>query len=460
MLQEMTFSIINNETSTISFEVSHDLTSDWITLSGDVFGSIASGDTAEVIVQINSNANTLPEGLHTSSLYFINLTNHYGDTTLEVKLAVGEPTLRYSWYMDSNPNWDNEDQWVYGHPTGGGGQHGGPDPTAGYTGDNVLGYNLNGDYPNYLSETNLTSTAIDCSNMYGITLKFWRWLGVEQPIYDHAYVRISTDCSNWYTLWENSEEITDYAWTQMELNLSDYADDQPEVYLRWVMGETDGGWTYCGWNIDDIEIFAYDEEYHPIALSSFEAVYADSTDSVLLSWTTLFETDVIGFNLYRSEIDDFATAEKINTSLIPAHGTTTNPHNYEFNDISANVTTQYYYWLEVIDYGGGSSVYGSFIYEPNVSNDDEPAAQHLSLYNYPNPFRQSTEISYSLAKPEQVKIQIYNLKGQLVETLIDENKPAGNYTLDWNAEEMSSGIYFMKLLTKEKAVVKKLVIIK
>jgi len=71
-------------------------------------------------------------------------------------------------------------------------QYGGPDPTAGYTGDNVLGYNLYGDYPNNLSETNLTSTAIDCSNLFGITLKFWRWLGVEQPTYDHAYVRIST----------------------------------------------------------------------------------------------------------------------------------------------------------------------------------------------------------------------------------------------------------------------------
>jgi len=251
----MIYYIINNEASTISFEVSHDLTCDWITLAGDVFGFIAAGDTAEVTVQVNSNANILAEGIHTSSLYFTNLTNHYGDATMEVQLAVGEPTLRYSWNMDTNPNWDNEGQWAYGLPTGGGGQYGGPDPTAGYTGDNVLGYNLYGDYPNYLSETNLTSTAIDCSNMFGVTLKFWRWLGVEQPIYDHAYVRISTDGSNWYTIWENSETIENYAWTQMELDISDYADDQSEVYLRWVMGETDGGWTYCGWNIDDIEIW-------------------------------------------------------------------------------------------------------------------------------------------------------------------------------------------------------------
>ena len=457
---EMTYFIINNEASTISFEASYDLSCDWITLSGDVFCFIAAGDTAEVTVQINNNANILQDGLHSSSIYFTNVSNHYGDTTLEVKLAVGEPTLRHSWYMDANPNWDNQGQWAFGQPTGGGGQYGGPDPTTGYTDDNVMGYNLNGDYPNNLSETNLTSSAINCSGMYGVTLKFWRWLGVEQPLYDHAYVRISNDGSNWYTVWENEETIEDYAWTQMELDISEYADDQANVYLRWVMGETDGGWQYCGWNLDDIEIYAYDAVYHPIELYSFETSYVDSTNSVLLSWMTLFETDVIGFNIFRSETDDFATSSKINLSIIPGHGTSTNPHNYEFNDETANVTTQYYYWLEVIDYEGGSSIYGSFIYEPNVSNDDEPAAQHLSLYSYPNPFRQSTEISYSLAKPEQVKIQIYNLKGQLVKTLLDEDKPSGEHSVELYTDEMSSGIYFCKLTTNKASSIQKLVIIK
>ena len=457
---EATYSIINNEAENISYSITHDLTSDWISLSGDVFGSIAPGDTAEITIQINASANLLPVGVHNSSVYFTNLTNHYGDTSIDITLAVGEPTLRYSWNMDANPNWDNEGQWAYGQPTGGGGQYGGPDPTAGFTGDNVLGYNLYGDYPNNLAETNLTSTAIDCSGMYGVTLKFWRWLGVEQPQYDHAYVRVSNDGCNWYTVWENEETIEDYAWSQMDLDISQYADNQSTVYLRWVMGETDGGWQYCGWNIDDIEIYAYDAVFSPIELSSFEAAYADSTDSVLLSWTTLFETDVIGFNIFRSETDDFATSSIINLSIIPGHGTSTIPHNYEFNDDTANVTTQYYYWLEVIDYGGGTSIYGSFIYVPNVSNDDDPASHLPSLHNYPNPFRQSTEISFTLTKVEKTKIQIYNLKGQLVDTILDEMKQAGNHSLEWNAENLSSGIYFIKLSAEDKNIIRKVVVIK
>ncbi len=43
----------------------------------------------------------------------------------------------------------------------------------------------------------------------------------------------------------------------MNLDISAVADDQPTVYLRWTMGETDGGWQYCGWNIDDIQVTAY-----------------------------------------------------------------------------------------------------------------------------------------------------------------------------------------------------------
>ncbi len=104
---------------------------------------------------------------------------------------------------------------------------------------------------------------------------------------------------------------------------------------------------------------------------------------------------------------------------------------------------------------------GAYYYHHDVPID-EPS--HLikdqKIQNFPNPFKTSTQISFSLPYPDKVTIQIYNLKGQLVETLLDENKSEGIHTLKWNAEKISSGIYFMKLLTKEKAVVRKLVIIK
>ncbi len=245
--------------SAIDYEVTVDPWIDWLTLSGDTGGTLPPDTPASVLVEFNVNAASLPEGTHSATVYFTNLTDHTGDTTREVSLSIGDASKRYEWTLDTDPGWTCDGEWEHGQPTGGGGQYGYPDPTSGHTGVNVYGYNLNGDYPNSMTEEmHLTSGAIDCSDLGAVSLRFWRGLGVESPDYDHAYVRVSNDGADWVTVWENTEEITDNSWTQMELDISAVADGEETVYLRWTMGETDPGWRYCGWNIDDIEIWGLD----------------------------------------------------------------------------------------------------------------------------------------------------------------------------------------------------------
>ncbi|MCD4690570.1 T9SS type A sorting domain-containing protein [bacterium] len=227
----------------------------WITLSGDIGGSLAPDTPVTTTVSVNSNADVLPDGAHLATLSFRNLSNGLGDTTRDVVIAVGTSEKQHEWTLDTDPGWTTENDWAYGRPTAGGGQYGNPDPASGHTGDNVYGYNLDGDYPNDLGESHLTTTAIDCSDLYNLHLKLWRWLGVESPEYDHAYVRVSTDGADWITVWENEVEIADSSWNQMDIDISAIADDQETVYIRWTMGTTDGGWQYCGWNIDDIELW-------------------------------------------------------------------------------------------------------------------------------------------------------------------------------------------------------------
>jgi hypothetical protein len=216
---------------------------------------LGEGETIDVTVSINTEANSLLGGLHNDVVTFT--TDGEGNTTREVSLRVDYQPV-HAWPLDTyDPGWTTEGQWAFGEPTGEGGEYGWPDPESGYTGNNVYGYNLNGDYENNLSEQHLTSTAIDCTNLTEVSLKFWRWIGVEQPLYDHAYVRVSNHGTNWTTVWENTAQVTDSAWTQVEYDISSVADNQPTVYLRWTMGTTDGGWRYCGWNIDDIQIYAF-----------------------------------------------------------------------------------------------------------------------------------------------------------------------------------------------------------
>jgi hypothetical protein len=166
------------------------------------------------------------------------------------------PNVAYAFDMSSNPGWSLNGLWAYGQPTGGGGDHGGPDPTSGFTGPNVVGYNLNGDYENNLPETNATTPALDFTGYTDVTMSFQRWLGVEQPQYDHAYLRVSNNGSTWVTIWENTAEVADSSWSYQEFDLSAYADDESSVQVRWVMGTTDYTWQYCGWNIDDVEFIA------------------------------------------------------------------------------------------------------------------------------------------------------------------------------------------------------------
>jgi hypothetical protein len=156
--------------------------------------------------------------------------------------------------FDSDLGWTREGLWQCGVPTGGSGDHGGPDPTGGCQTPGVLGYNLDGGYENNLDETHATSPLIDCSGLSSVFLTFRRWLGVEQPKYDHACVRVSSDGVDWQTIWQNESEMNDGHWSFMRFDISEVVANSPESRLRFTMGTTDLMYTFCGWNIDDLRV--------------------------------------------------------------------------------------------------------------------------------------------------------------------------------------------------------------
>ncbi len=91
--------------------------------------------------------------------------------------------------------------------------------------------------------------------------------------------------------------------------------------------------------------------------------------------------------------------------------------------------------------------------------NDMPSALKLAQ-NHPNPFNPSTFIAYSVPQNGHVKLEIYNLKGQLIETLIDEQKTAGDYVIEWNASQYGSGLYFYKISDGNQSVVRKCIMMK
>ncbi len=169
-------------------------------------------------------------------------------------LNVGAAQLVEEITMDQNPNWSTDGLWSWGQPIGGGGQYGNPDPTSGATGNNVMGYNLNGDYESNLSEKHLVAGPYNLSGNQNTQLQFSRYLNVEQPMYDHATISVKSGNDSWQTVWTNLSEITDDQWQAVSYDISTVADNSPELWVRWTMGSTDSAWQYSGWNIDDVYI--------------------------------------------------------------------------------------------------------------------------------------------------------------------------------------------------------------
>jgi len=229
----------------------------WLTLLGPLSGTITPGQNIQITAALSSEALSLSQGVYTADVSFVNTSGGTGGGTSRVVLVVGETGVVYGWNMDSNPGWTAQGDWQWGIPQGFGGAHGNHDPSGGYTGQNVYGYNLWGDYEPGMQAENLTTSALDCSGLTGTQLRFRRWLGVQDGSGDNALVQVSTDQSTWHTVWENgSVETDDLDWNLMVYDISQYADGQPQVWGRWGMGPSDSQWEYCGWNLDDVEVWA------------------------------------------------------------------------------------------------------------------------------------------------------------------------------------------------------------
>ncbi len=97
----------------------------------------------------------------------------------------------------------------------------------------------------------------------------------------------------------------------------------------------------------------------------------------------------------------------------------------------------------------------------SVTNNVANIVTDYSLgQNYPNPFNPTTQINYDLPFDGNVSIKLYDMTGREVMTLINEVKPAGYYTVNLNAANLSSGVYFYTLSANNFTATKKLMVVK
>lgn len=182
----------------------------------------------------------------------------------------------------------------------------------------------------------------------------------------------------------------------------------------------------------------------PVQLSLFRG--QSTASGVLLEWRTETENNNLGFYLYRAgpSSDRFI---KINQKLIAGSGSSTQPQNYSYTDDRVFEIGAYSYQLESVNVNGDRDTYATI--HVLVENSVLPAHFYLDQ-NYPNPFNPSTAIQYGLPEAAYVRVEVYNLRGELVRILHNSGQSAGAYELIWdgrnsNGQTVPSGVYLYRL---------------
>ncbi|MBN1559114.1 T9SS type A sorting domain-containing protein [candidate division KSB1 bacterium] len=186
----------------------------------------------------------------------------------------------------------------------------------------------------------------------------------------------------------------------------------------------------------------------PVEFAVFEARVADT--KIILNWKTCSESNNLGFEVQRKS----AQFEFQNIGFIKGFGTPLIENRYTFVDEKVEAGQLYQYRLKQID-TNGSCTYS------NIVEASAALPKTYALHqNYPNPFNPSTTIKYELPKEAHVTLTIFNSLGQEVERLVDENKVAGYYKIEWNALDKPTGVYFIVMQSNDFHKTRKLLLMR
>jgi len=239
--------------------------------------------------------------------------------------------------------------------------------------------------------------------------------------------------------------------------------DQRSFVFSYALSElTDGSFPNTRANLVAriMDFFTAEEVTLPVELTAFYATYSNGG---IVFWNTASETNLLGYNLYRSCNSSFSNAVKLNSVIIPATGSATG-NNYHYNDLETAFSDTLYYWLEAISCNGFNQVFGSAVLIMPFPESETPLipAEELEYLNaYPNPFGNFVSLELKVYSPAPVTMQIYNIKGQLLRKVEYPYLETGIHHLYWDGldnqqRNTSSGIYLMVVKTQERTFMRKL----
>jgi hypothetical protein len=209
----------------------------------------------------------------------------------------------------------------------------------------------------------------------------------------------------------------------------------------------------------------------PVELTSFSANSVEGTKAQL-KWETATEVNNYGFEVERSvvssetakvksenETANIVTENRVweKVAFVEGHGNSNSPKLYSFTDANLVGGSKFMYRLKQID------IDGTYEYSDAVEVEVLPTKYEL-FQNYPNPFNPTTNIKFSLPEDAKITINIYNVLGERVGQLLNEDLKAGFHQVEFSSNkigyQLASGIYLYTIESKNFTQVKKMMLIK
>ncbi|MCB5252824.1 MAG: T9SS type A sorting domain-containing protein [Candidatus Cloacimonadaceae bacterium] len=222
---------------------------------------------------------------------------------------------------------------------------------------------------------------------------------------------------------------------------------------------------FTGYEISDT--FSITPTTLPVELSSFTATVTGQ-NFVQLIWVTQSEANLLGFHIYRAADEELASSILISDLISPTNSSSQS--HYDYLDTEIAQSGRYYYWLESQEMDGSGTFHGPIFANVEMDADDEPELPAIPLQTrlrqiFPNPFNPSTTISYQMAAPGQVELNIYNARGQKVQGYHRQHAAPGYYHLQFEGRDLSgkilsSGVYHVVMICGKELSTEKIVLLK
>lgn len=193
----------------------------------------------------------------------------------------------------------------------------------------------------------------------------------------------------------------------------------------------------------------------PVELTGFEATLAE--EAARLEWQTASETNNAGFYVDRQVVRDTSSRSETWSEIgfVDGSGTTQKTKTYRFEDTDLPfVAEQFVYRLRQVDTDGTVRTSSEVTVERTMPDDV------VLRSAFPNPSRSQTTIQYTLPEAEDVRLELYDVLGRHVRTLIRGRKQAGRDRVTLNVSDLANGVYFYRLSTENSMQTRKLTVVK